>query len=343
MVQKNAVRQKTFWHLLSQRRMPNDYEIVTSKLLLNTGEGFTGKRFELDVPLRQWYEKYQQGSPLVCSSWEKFRDPRETTYTKYTELQMTKEIFVDGILEEIEATGYDRKLSASWLQLLSTVVAPFRYPGHALMMIAAYVAQMAPGGRIVVAAAFQAADEARRVERLAYRIRQIQLFFPGFADDSKYQWEKDPHWQPLRQFVEQLLVTYDWGEAFVALNLVLKPMIDELFLKHTSDLALGQGDHLLGRIFYSLNEDCHWQREWSRALIQIAITDTATNRNVIQAWVDKWYGSALNAVEAFSPLFEERSAGPLAPTFHNVGSQIDAFCAEFLRSMDLQASLFTMS
>jgi hypothetical protein len=53
------VPQKTFWHLLPQRRMPNDYEIVTSKLLLNTGEGFTGKRFELDVPLRQWYENYQ--------------------------------------------------------------------------------------------------------------------------------------------------------------------------------------------------------------------------------------------------------------------------------------------
>jgi toluene monooxygenase system protein E len=328
--------QKTFWHLLPQRRMPNDYEIVTSKLLLNTGEGFTGKRFELDVPLRQWYEQYQQGSPLVCSSWEKFRDPRETTYTKYTELQMAKEIFVDGILEEIEATGYDRKLSASWRQLLSTVVAPFRYPGHALMMIAAYVAQMAPGGRIVVAAAFQAADEARRVERLAYRVRQIQLAFPGFADDSKCQWEREPRWQPLRQFVERLLVTYDWGEAFIALNLVLKPMIDELFLEHTSDLALGQEDHLLGRIFYSLNEDCRWHRKWSQALIQTAIEDTATNRDVIQTWIDKWYASGMNAVEAFSPLFEGKPAGAQAPSFHKVGSRIDASCAEWLRSMNLR-------
>jgi toluene monooxygenase system protein E len=336
MIQKNGVQQKTFWHLLSQRRMPNDYEIVTSKLLLNTGEGFTGKRFELDVPLRDWYERYQQGSPLVCSSWEKFRDPRETTYTKYTELQMAKEIFVDGILEEIDATGYDRKLSASWLQLVSTLVAPFRYPGHAFMMIAAYVAQMAPGGRIVVAAAFQAADEARRVERLAYRIRQIQLAYPGFAADSKRQWEDDPRWQPLRRFVERLLVTYDWGEAFVALNLVLKPMIDELFLKHTSDLALGQEDHLLGQIFYSLNEDCHWHRNWTQALIQTAIEDAATNRDVIQAWIDKWYASALNTVDAFSPLFEGKSAGPQVPPFHNVGSRIDAVCTEYLRSMSLQ-------
>jgi toluene monooxygenase system protein E len=79
------------------------------------------------------------------------------------------------------------------------------------------------------------------VERLAYRIRQLQMAFPGFADDSKSRWQHEPRWQPLRQFVEQLLVTYDWGEAFVALNLVLKPLIDDLFLKRTSELALGRG------------------------------------------------------------------------------------------------------
>ena len=75
--------------------------------------------------------------------------------------------------------------------------------------------------------------------------------------------EEDPRWQPLRQYVERLLVTYDWGEAFVALNLVLKPMIDDLFLKRTSDLALGQDDHLLGQILYSLGEDSDWHRRWS--------------------------------------------------------------------------------
>jgi len=334
-------QQKTFWHLLAQRRMPSEYEIVTSKLLLNTGEGFTGKRFELDVPLQKWYERYQQGSPLTCGSWEKFRDPRETTYTKYTELQMEKEIFVDGILEEIEATGYDRNFSAAWLQLLSNLVAPFRYPGHALMMIAAYVAQMAPGGRIAVAAMFQAGDEARRVERLAYRIRQIQLAFPGFANDSKFLWESDPRWQPLREVVERLLVTYEWGEAFVALNLVLKPMLDELFLKHTSDLALGQSDHLLGQVLYSLNEDCQWHRQWSRALVKTAIEDNAANRDVIQVWIDKWYPNALRAVDAFSALFEGKPGGANMPPIHDRTSQIDAFCREYLRAMDIGRSSFT--
>ena len=109
-------RQKTYWHLDRERRMPTEYDIVTSKLLCYTGEGFTGKRFELDVPLQRWYRLYQESSLLTCTSWEKFHDPRETTYAKYTDLQTDKEIFVDSLLEQIELTGYDRKLSASWVE-----------------------------------------------------------------------------------------------------------------------------------------------------------------------------------------------------------------------------------
>src|SRR5258707_7886805 len=184
-------QQKTYWHLLQQRRMPTEYEIVTSKLLCYTGEGFTGKRFELDVPLKDWYRRYQEESPLVCGSWEKFRDPRETTYTKYTDLQREKEIFVDGIVDEIELTGYDAHLRPAWLHIFPRVVAPFRYPGHGFQMIASYMGQMAPCGRVTIAAALQSAEEMRRIQRIAYRIRQLQLIYPGFAADSRTVWQTD--------------------------------------------------------------------------------------------------------------------------------------------------------
>src|ERR1700744_463014 len=151
--------QKTYWHLQKQGRIPSENEITSSKLLFYTGEGFTGKRFELDGPLKDWHEQYQEASPLTCSSWEKFRDPRETTYTKYTDIELEKEIFFDNILQEIETTGYDARLSGAWLYLLSPIFAPLRYPVHALQMVSAYVAQMAPGGRIAITATLQMADE----------------------------------------------------------------------------------------------------------------------------------------------------------------------------------------
>ena len=319
-------RQKTYWHLDRERRMPTEYEIVTSKLLCYTGEGFTGKRFELDVPLQRWYRQYQEGSLLTCTSWEKFHDPRETTYSKYTALQMDKEIFVDRLLEEIEQTGYDRGLSPSWVHTLSNVLAPFRYPVHGLQMVVAYIGQMAPSGKLAITAALQAGDEVRRVERIAQRVRQLQTAHTGFARNSKEVWERSAEWQPLREIIEKLLIVYDWGESFVVLNLVLKPMLDELFLKHFSDLALRENDHLLGQMFYSLNEDCQWHREWSQALVQMAVEDTPANRQVIQPWIDTWYPRAAAAVHAFSSTFDTGQ----------VITQVESYCRRYLRGMGLE-------
>jgi toluene monooxygenase system protein E len=328
-------QQKTYWHLLQQKRMPTEYEIVTSKLLCYTGEGFTGKRFELDVPLQDWYRRYQEESPLVCSSWEKFRDPRETTYTKYTDLQRAKEIFVDGILDEIELTGYDAHLRPAWLHTFHRLVAPFRYPGHGFQMIASYIGQMAPSGRITIAAALQSADEMRRIQRIAYRIRQLQQIYPGFAADSRTAWQTDPIWQPLREIVEKLLIAYDWAESFVGLNLVLKPMVDELFMKYVSDVALREDDYLLGQIFYSLNEDCQWHRHWSASLIRMAMEENVRNQDTIQGWISQWYPPAARAVNSLASLLEDASQQAKTPPLEPERA-IDRYYRDYLRSMNLQ-------
>jgi len=331
-------QQKTYWHLLQQKRMPTEYEIVTSKLLCYTGEGFTGKRFEIDVPLLDWYKRFQQDSPLTCTSWENFRDPRETTYTKYTEIQRDKEIFVDGILEEIEASGYDGRLSPRWLHVLSRVFAPFRYPGHGLQMLASYIGQMAPSGRIVITATLQAGDEMRRVQRIAYRVRQLQQRYLTFGSDSKAFWQTDPVWQPLRVAVEKLLVCYDWAECFVGVNLVLKPLLDEVFMNHLGDLALREGDHLLGQVLYSLNEDCRWHREWGQALTRMVIEDNSLNSSTIQGWIEKWHPVAARAVQAFVPLFAENLEDAGTPLLEGVTQKLDGFYRGYLSSLGLQPS-----
>jgi len=290
---------KTYSHLQPLKRKPTEYDIVASKLLY-----YVGRDFEVNVPITDWYRRCQSGSGFVCSDWELFRDPRETTYTKYTELQKRKEIYVDGLLDSIDETGYDEKLPEAWVRTLSHLLGPVRYPVHGLQMAAAYVGQMAPSGRITIAALCQTADEVRRVQRLAYRMRQLQRLVPAFGSDSKALWQDDGHWQPLREGIEKLLVTYDWGEAFVALNLVLKPFFDELFLIWLGRVAEGAGDPLLACILGSLNEDATWHRDWSRSLVRTAVADRAENAGVLLTWQEGWHPIASRAVSALAPLFE---------------------------------------
>jgi toluene monooxygenase system protein E len=326
-----VLSQKTYWHLLDKQRLPSEYELVSSHLHYYVGRGF-----EVHVPLQPWYQQYQQGSPFTCRNWEQFADPRQTTYATYTGLQAAKETFVDGLLAFIEDTGYDQGLSATWLRILARAFAPFRYPCHALHMVACYIGQMGPSGRITLAGMFQAADELRRVHRLAYRLRQLQLSHPGLGADSKALWQQDGLWQPLREAVERLLVTYDWGEAFAALNLVLKPLLDGLFLVHVGRLAQQEGDYVLPQLFTSLHTDCQWQRQWSQALVRTALQDTPDNQQVLQQWVDKWSAAAVRAVRAFAPLFEHMPAQPESIPFAQVIAQLDASLQEHLTLAGLQ-------
>ncbi len=266
-----------------------------------------------------------------------FATHEKTTYTKYTELQRDKEIFVDGILEEIERTGYDVTLRPVWLHSLQRLVAPLRYPGHGFQMIASYFGQMAPSGRITIVAALQSADEMRRIQRIAYRIRQLRQIYPGFAVDCIKLWQTDPLWQPLREVVEKLLIAYDWAESFVGLNLVLKPLIDELFMKYLSELALSEEDYLLGQIFYSLNEDCLWHRQWSECFVRMAIEDNSLNRDTIQEWINRWYPLAARAVHPFARLFEDTLRQNATPPLQPISESLDCKYRDHLRSMKLEA------
>jgi len=288
--------QRTYWHLVDLPDPPGEYDIATSRLLYYPDRGF-----EVQVPLDAWYARHQRGSPLCASDWDRFRDPRATTYTTYTALQQAQEAFVDGILEAAD----DVALSPRWLAQLARVLGPVRYPVHGLHMVAAYVGSMAPSGRIVIAAAFQAADEVRRVQRLAYRTRQLERRHPGFAADGKERWLRDPSWQPLRELIERLLVTYDWGEALVALDLVVKPGFDELFGARLARRARAEGDGALAELLGSLDRDCAWHRQWARALVDMAIVDRADNAAVVQRWIDHWRPLVARALEALVPLVGE--------------------------------------
>jgi toluene monooxygenase system protein E len=270
---------RTYSHLAKLGRKPTDYDIATTKLLYYPDRG----GFETRPPIADWYRTYQRASPLVCRDWEQFRDPRETTYTKYTELQRAKETFVDGVLAA-EHAGTP----------VTELIPVLRYPVHGLQMLAAYVGQMAPSGRIVVASLFQTADELRRVQRFAYRMCQL-----GIGADSRAGWERDPRWQPLREVIERMLVTYDWGEAFVALNLVLKPRFDDVFVTQLADRARTAGDGALANLLFSLDEDCQWHRAWSGELLRVALADQPANRAPIEAWLAKWQPLAMAACAPF--------------------------------------------
>jgi toluene monooxygenase system protein E len=321
--------QRTFWHLEANRRVPSAYELKSSKLLYYPGRGF-----EVATPVGAWFERYQTGSPLSLAGLEQFRDPRQTTYASYVALAREKESFVDGLLRSADDTDYDARLPETWVRSLESFLPVLLYPCHGLQMVTAYVAHLAPVSEVVIALAFQQADEIRRVQRLAQRVAMLRKVRPGFGERGRALWQDAAPWQPLRRIIEELVVTYDFGEAFVRLGLVVKPLFDAFFVEHAGRLAESQRDPLLCRLFFSLQEDCRWHESVADDLVHALISNSSANRALMSGWVRSGRAPLLNALAALEPLW-----GPKLEPFRTVLDAVEARTAERLRrlGLDLEA------
>jgi len=284
-----ARRLRTWSRLGQLGRVPTEYEIVTHGMNYTTS---------FATPLEagphtfgnRWIAEHRNAVAVRVDAWDAFRDPDELTYRKYNKLQDAAETFIDQALEDYgERRGLDRSLGPGWLNALGVLLTPQRYPVHGLQMLAAYVAQMAPSSYITNAAAFQAADELRRVQRIAYRTRQLALAHPalGFGRTERATFETHPHWQGAREAIERLLIAFDWDEAFTALELAIKPAYDEIFLHQLAEISRRAGDELDALVLDSLWQDAERARRWTTALVRFALAH-GDNRAAFERHLARW-------------------------------------------------------
>jgi toluene monooxygenase system protein E len=298
---------RTYSHLAGAGVVPSEYQIVSSRLLYHPTRGF-----ETNVPMTSWYQRHQRDGRLQCPDWELFADPRATTYASYTALSARHEVYLDDLVASAQGAAGAVDVSDPTSEAL---LPPLRYVWHGFQMIAAYVGQMAPAGRITLVALFQAGDEMRRVHRVAQHMGQLREIRPGFGDTAMQQWTLLPAWQPLREVIERALVAYDWGEAFVALCLAIKPCIDELTLGQNAALARQRGDYVLAETLASFAQDGVWHRSWAAQLVALMLQPgphQASNRAALTAWLGHWLPRARAATASIAPLLG--AAGPAAAT-----------------------------
>jgi hypothetical protein len=144
--------------------------------------------------------------------------------------------------------------------------------------------------------------------------------------------EEEPLWQPLREAAEKLLLAYDWGETFAALNLVIKPIFDDIYTNEFALLAHANGDELTSLMLENFALDSKRSRAWSLALAQYAIAGHAPNKELLLQWVEKWKPLALRAAQGLLEVF---SLAPTPQTPEDVLKRVEQTYLEFLASWSL--------
>jgi toluene monooxygenase system protein E len=282
---------RTFSAFGDVRKMPSEYEIVTHAMNWTTRQNRSAA-FEQNPSsaANLWFLTYRDNSPLQADNWDAYRDPDALTYKAYVNLQSDAETKVQGALEAHAGAAADASLTPESVALLGQLFTPSRYLCHGFQQVQAYTGYMAPSSYITNAAAFTTADCLRRVTTLAYRTRELQLAWPdsGIGSAERSLWEDHDGWQPARKAIEYALISYDWGEAFTALALVLGPTLDDVLLTQLGQVAKSNSDDLTWLLTSFLAEDAKRRDRWSRALATFAVSQRPENRAVLAKWIDRW-------------------------------------------------------
>lgn len=298
-MERAAHKLKTYSYFAEQNRFPSEYDITTSRSLYYPEMGLSIKN-----EIQAWYAKNQSQSIFQCADWNEFSDPAQYTYFKYISEKIEKTYLLQGLFQMSRTTRYYGELSADWIKKLQMLYAPQIYPAHAMQMMASYIGQLAPSARIVVASSFQAANEVSRIQTICENMDIVLGSYKALGNDSKNLWQTDAQYQPLRRLMEEALIVYDWGEAFVALNLCIKPILDEFFLNQFSLQALVNGDHLTSNVAFYKFQESEWQVDWSIELAQIVLRQNPGITNQVKAWIDHWSNRTLDALLPLYDLFD---------------------------------------
>jgi toluene monooxygenase system protein E len=309
---RTKVRPLRTWSAFGEiRHVPSEYEIVTHEVNYTVRKR-RAAAFELNptTPANMWYLTYRDKSPVQVPEWNEFRDPDEMTYRKYVTAQDEQESVVKGVLDQYESAAHDHDITAPWLETLAHLLIPTRYPVHGLQMTQAYLGTIAPSSYITNCAAFSAADLLRRGSLVAYRTRQLQLARPDvrLLGEARRIWEADLGWQPARKALETALIAYDWAECLTAVNLVLRPALDEILLGQLANVARKNRDDLTWLLLTNLAKDSARATRWSCALARFAIERSPDNAGCFIRWVKKWRTRAEDAAGGLATMLTSVSS-----------------------------------
>src|SRR5260370_18407226 len=156
-------------------------------------------------------------------------------------------------------------------------------------MCTAYLGHMAPASYVCTCAVFGGGDLLRRVALVADRTRQLaDATSSSIGSTERAVWERNEAWQPAREALERLLTAYDWGECFTAMNLVLRPTLDQILIRQLANAARDSNDDLTWLLLGNLAADAHRCTRWSTALARYAIEQRAANRDVQRRGMARW-------------------------------------------------------
>ncbi|MFF4561959.1 hypothetical protein [Streptomyces sp. NPDC001435] len=247
---------------------------------------------------------------LYDESWSTFRltdpysftDPRQYYYAPYVTARASLHDAFARTLEYLESRDLLDRLPEQWRRLIAQVVLPLRHYESGAQMVGTAAARFCYGATIAQCCAYAAFDRVGNAQILSRAGIALGGGTAGPLQDAKQAWLDQPSLQPLRRYVEELLVEQDWAVAMIGQDLADR-LIYALLYRTLDEAALLGGAGGYSLVAQHLNAWFADQSRWLDALYKAWLADPehgGANGAALAAVVERRLPAAIEAVTALA-------------------------------------------
>lgn len=235
-----------------------------------------------------------------------FTDPRQLYYYPYVTARSHLHEAFASTLSYLESRSLMEKLPEGWKAALAQAVIPMRHYEAGAQMISADGCRFAYGTTIEQCLSYASFDRIGTAQLLS----KAGITLDGGTDSllraAKTHWLENADLQPLRRYVEQLLIEKDWAVAHVGLDLV-DQMLYGLLYAHLDEAALLGGAGGYSLIAQHLSGWFADHRRWVDALYKAWLADAEhgeSNRAALAGAVARLLPGATDAVAGVARIID---------------------------------------
>ena len=255
---------------------------------------------------RAIYDK--RNTAVVMNDWYRLLDPRQYYYGAWTIARSRQQDGAERNFAFVEKRGLLENIPADLRSKIDFLLLPLRHVEYGANLNNTYMSAYGYGVSITQATMMCAMDRLG----IAQYITRIGLVLdngePFALKKAKLVWHDDPAWQGMRELVENMLVTKDWFELFVAQNVVLDGLLYPLVYQSFGQLQSTHGHSGFALLTEFMNDWFDEHQRWTTQVMKIASAESEQNKALMQQWVQKWQPRVEQALQPLmQATFEERA------------------------------------
>ena len=222
---------------------------------------------------------------IAMADWYAFKDPRQFYYGSYVQQRAKMQETAESNYSFFEKHHLADLLSDEVKQKLVRLVIPLRHVETAANLNNVFGTAHGYGTAITQALLYEGMDRFG----MAQYFSRIGLILDGNTGDklaeSKQYWMEDKVWQGVRAYMEKTLVTQDWFELFIAQDIVLDTLINDLYYNQFEAWLRTKGAQDIGMLTEIMLERSKESTRWSSSVLKTAATESEQNSTQIKAWI----------------------------------------------------------